>query len=272
MPRRPLIVVAVGLATALPLVVTEGLSTGAVEPVRHVATAVQQVRDAQHLVTYRSARRHGQPVAVLRRATALRDAPGGRRLARLPLHTEFGTPTVVAAVGERGGWLRVISSQLPNGSRAWIPSSATSLIATPWRLRADLSQRLVTVYRGDRVVRQFPVAIGRPQTPTPTGRFAVTDKLSFIGGSSSYGCCALALTRPPDPHRAGLARRHSARDPRNERARLDRPGRELRLPARTGRGRALAGAGRVPRVGGGDRALTRSARWRQAFAVHLPVP
>ena len=191
MPRRPLIVVAVGLATAVPLVVTEGLSTGAVEPAQRVAAAAQ---DAQHVVTYQSARRDGQPVSVLTRATALRDAPAGRRLAHLPRRTEFGTPTVMAAVGERAGWLRVISAQLPNGRRGWIPSSAAGLIASPWRLRADLSQRLVTVYRGDRVVRRFAVAIGRPQTPTPTGRFAVTDKLDFIGGSRAYGCCAIALT------------------------------------------------------------------------------
>jgi lipoprotein-anchoring transpeptidase ErfK/SrfK len=176
------------LATALPLVVTEGLSTGAVGPARHAAAA------AQHVATYESARRDGQPVAVLTRATALRAAPGGRRLAHLPRRTEFGTPTALAAVGARGGWLRVIASQLPNGRRGWIPSSAAGLTPSPWRLRADLSQRLVTVYRDDRVVRRFAVAVGSPQTPTPTGRFAVTDKLSFIGGSYAYGCCALALT------------------------------------------------------------------------------
>jgi lipoprotein-anchoring transpeptidase ErfK/SrfK len=188
MPRRPLLVVAVGLATAIPLVVTEGLSPGAVKPAEHSAAA------AKHVVTYESAQRDGQPVAVLTRATALRDAPGGRRLAHLPRRTEFGTPTVMAAVGERAGWLRVIAAQLPNGQRGWIPASAAGLIANPWKLHADLSQRLVTVYRGSRVVRRFSVAIGRSQTPTPTGRFGVTDKLSFIGGSYAYGCCALALT------------------------------------------------------------------------------
>lgn len=188
MPRRPLLVVAVGLATAIPLVLTEGLSTGAVDR-PHPGEAT-----AHKVVTYESARRDGQPVAVLQRATALRDGPAGRRIAHLDRHTEFGTPTVLAAVGERNGWLRVITSQVANGRRAWIPASAVGLAASPWRVRADLSQRLVTVLRDGRVIRRFNVAIGRPQTPTPTGHFAVTDKLSFIGGSSAYGCCALALT------------------------------------------------------------------------------
>jgi lipoprotein-anchoring transpeptidase ErfK/SrfK len=44
------------------------------------------------------------------------------------------------------------------------------------------------------MVRRFPVAVGRPSTPTPTGRFAITDKLDFIGRSRAYGCCAIALT------------------------------------------------------------------------------
>ena len=43
-------------------------------------------------------------------------------------------------------------------------------------------------------MRRFPVAVGRPGTPTPTGRFAVTDKLHPDSAGSPYGCCALALS------------------------------------------------------------------------------
>jgi lipoprotein-anchoring transpeptidase ErfK/SrfK len=68
------------------------------------------------------------------------------------------------------------------------------LLANPWRLRVDLSARTVTVLRHGRVARRFPVAVGKPSTPTPTGRFAVTDKLEISGGSPAYGCCALALS------------------------------------------------------------------------------
>jgi lipoprotein-anchoring transpeptidase ErfK/SrfK len=38
------------------------------------------------------------------------------------------------------------------------------------------------------------VAVGRPSTPTPVGRFAVTDKLSGRRYSAAYGCCILALS------------------------------------------------------------------------------
>jgi lipoprotein-anchoring transpeptidase ErfK/SrfK len=140
------------------------------------------------------ARRRGQPVAVLTRRTVLRAAPGGGRIATLSKRTEWDTPTVLAATGERGDWLRVMATELPNGRSGWIPASAAGVVPSPWSVRADLSQRLVTVYRNGKVVRRFRVAVGKLSTPTPTGRFAVTDKLGFIGGSQSYGCCALALT------------------------------------------------------------------------------
>ena len=190
MRLRPHLCAAAAVALATPLALAEGLHTGSVK--------AQEAHDPAGPTgpsAYAQASERGQPVAVLKRATVLRATPGGRRIAKLSLKTEFGTPTVLAALAERGNWLKVMSTELPNGHSAWIPSSAAgSIVASPWRLTADLSSRTVTVKRGGRVVRRFLVAIGKPSTPTPTGRFAVTDKLDFIGGSSAYGCCALALT------------------------------------------------------------------------------
>ena len=44
------------------------------------------------------------------------------------------------------------------------------------------------------MLRRLPVAVGRPGTETPLGRFAVTDKLRTRRADSPYGCCALALS------------------------------------------------------------------------------
>jgi hypothetical protein len=38
------------------------------------------------------------------------------------------------------------------------------------------------------------VGVGAPGTSTPTGRFAITDKLRGSAYSSVYGCCILALS------------------------------------------------------------------------------
>jgi len=54
-----------------------------------------------------------------------------------------------------------------------------------------------------RVVKTIPVSIGRADTPTPTGRFGVTDKLATRGGG--YGCCILALSGHQPHLRPGWA-------------------------------------------------------------------
>lgn len=183
MKRLPVVA---AIAVAAPLVLADAVGTGSVQAAAQSAAGPTAFQRAQH---------RGQPIAVLKRATALRATPAGRRITKVKLKTEFGTPTVLAAIAEKGNWLKVMATQLPNGRTAWIPTSAArQILSSPYRVTADLSRRTVTVRQGDRVVRRFPVAIGKPATPTPTGRYAVTDKLDFVGGSSAYGCCALALT------------------------------------------------------------------------------
>jgi lipoprotein-anchoring transpeptidase ErfK/SrfK len=52
----------------------------------------------------------------------------------------------------------------------------------------------LTVLRGDKAVQHFRVGVGRAGSPTPIGRFSVTDKLPGRAYSASYGCCILALS------------------------------------------------------------------------------
>jgi lipoprotein-anchoring transpeptidase ErfK/SrfK len=126
--------------------------------------------------------------------TELRQAPGGRALARLGTRTEFGSRRVLAVTARRDGWLQVIAPERPNGRRGWIPERRVQLAATDLSVHIDRSARRLTLRRGGRALRRFPVAVGRVGTPTPTGRFAITDKLHPDRADSPYGCCALALS------------------------------------------------------------------------------
>ncbi len=132
--------------------------------------------------------------ARLLAAAELRARPGGRVLARLGMRTEFGSRRVLGVTARRGGWLRVVTSERPNGRAGWISERRARLAGTDWSLHVDRSARRLTLRHGDRVVTRFPVAVGRPGTPTPTGRFAITDKLHPDDPASPYGCCALALS------------------------------------------------------------------------------
>src|SRR3954470_17368543 len=194
MRHRLLLLAAAAAAVAVPLAIEDGSSTKKAIGATAAASAKPPPRAARRQLTYATARRKGQPVAVLTKRTLLRASPGGRALATVRPRTEWGTPTVLAAVAERRGWLRVMATQLPNGGTGWIPANAAGVVPSRWKLEADLSSRLVTVRRDGPVVRRFRVAVGRPSTPTPTGRFAITDKLHFTDRSRAYGWGAIALT------------------------------------------------------------------------------
>ncbi len=138
--------------------------------------------------------RAGQFSAKLRRSTWLRATPGGRVVGTLRTRTKFGSRTSLAIIHRRDGWYGVLNELTPNRKVGWIPAAAATLERQPYTLRADLSERTVSVLRGDTEVRSLRVAIGAPGTETPTGRSAVTDTLLFPTGSGPYGCCAVALT------------------------------------------------------------------------------
>ncbi|HEX5147131.1 MAG TPA: L,D-transpeptidase [Conexibacter sp.] len=137
----------------------------------------------------------GQLTVQATRTTALHASPGGPVVARVAPRTEFGSATLLPVVRRRGSWLGVISSALPNGRLGWISTSA-ALVAysSPYSVVASLRDRRVVVRHDGRVVLRFPVAVGGSTTPTPTGRFAVTDKLLTHDPASPYGCCILALS------------------------------------------------------------------------------
>jgi len=138
------------------------------------------------------AQQQGPLGAKLERKVGLRDEPDGKIVATLGRKTRWGSPRVLAVVEQRPGWLGVLTEQQP-GKVAWIPGDAAELLLEPWSLKIDLSARRVTVRHEGEVVRRFAVGVGGPGSPTPTGRFGVTDTLRLTGGGP-YGCCAIALT------------------------------------------------------------------------------
>jgi len=131
-------------------------------------------------------------------------APDGKRILGLfPAKQASGERTVflvakpsgaAGARAEARGWLRVLLPRRPNGSTGWIKQSQVRLTPLKRRVEVDLSARQLTLYELDRVVRRYPVAVGRPSTPTPTGHFYITIKLKPPAISRVYGDWALGLS------------------------------------------------------------------------------
>ncbi|NJN87673.1 MAG: L,D-transpeptidase [Leptolyngbyaceae cyanobacterium SL_7_1] len=69
----------------------------------------------------------------------------------------------------------------PTGSADLSPStpldrSTLTTASAPFHLKVDLSDRTVTLYRGENPVREYPIAIGRLGWDTPIGNFQVAQK------------------------------------------------------------------------------------------------
>lgn len=136
----------------------------------------------------------GAVVGYVRHATALHATRAGRTIATLQSKTGFGSPTFVLVTKQSGRWLGVINTAAGNNHVGWVRASALMLSRVHWSLHAFLDRHLVVVYHNGRAVRHYTIAVGKPTAPTPTGHFAVTDRLNTGDPTGPYGCCILALS------------------------------------------------------------------------------
>ena len=126
---------------------------------------------------------------------AIRSAPAGAVVTSAGDRTEFGSPTVFSVDRVRGRWLGISTADVPNGSLGWVYADPDKVTGgyTDYRIVADLSRHVSRLWQGSHLLRRWSVTVGSPNTPTPTGAFAVTDL--FRGGlNPAYGCCAVALS------------------------------------------------------------------------------
>ena len=62
------------------------------------------------------------------------------------------------------------------------------------RIDVSLSRETLDLVRGGKIVRRVPLGIGAATSPTPTGAYAVTDRMAGADVSLAYGCCILVLS------------------------------------------------------------------------------
>ncbi len=146
---------------------------------------------------HRTARAHLIAEVQAGHALALRSRPFGRVLARVGAKTPFGSQRALSVVGTRNGrWLAVTEAGVGNNRVVWVDAKSGGLryVRTGLELDVDLSARTLIVRRSGAAIRRLSVGVGRAGSPTPTGTFAVTDKLNGASYSAAYGCCILALS------------------------------------------------------------------------------
>jgi lipoprotein-anchoring transpeptidase ErfK/SrfK len=122
------------------------------------------------------------------RGLAIRSRPGaGRTIGIMPAGSRFYDQAIIAwvhRVTPDGRFGLVDIPYVARRSTGWISLRGLDRSWTRIRVEADLSEHRIIVWRGDAVLFRAPAATGAPSSPTPTGRYFVTDRVAFPAGSS----------------------------------------------------------------------------------------
>jgi lipoprotein-anchoring transpeptidase ErfK/SrfK len=112
--------------------------------------------------------------------------------------TPLGSPTTVLVVDRRDGWIDVALASRPNGSSGWVSAGDVQESTDDVAITVSLADHVMRVTRGGAVAVETPVAVGAPGTPTPVGRFYVTDLVDTGQPRGAYGPYALGLSAHSD--------------------------------------------------------------------------
>jgi hypothetical protein len=190
-----------GAAVALVALSITGCGAGrtASHGVAGVQTTIHHVRHCAGL-----RRSVGSPdaawAAVLLRRTSIHATPGGRALKHFARVNVNGVATVFSVLGEqldgrcRPAWFHVELPVRPNGATGWVRASAVQHAVVHTRIVIDLSQRRLWLYRRGRVVFTSPTAVGTTATPTPVGRYYVSERLIPANPNGPWGPYALGTS------------------------------------------------------------------------------
>jgi len=120
---------------------------------------------------------------------------GGAVTSTLPNPQASGAPLVFRVVEQQSGWVRVQLAKRPNGSTGWVPTSAVKLTSDPYAIVVSVADNTLDLYKDGSVLHSYPVATGTGGTPTPAGRFALTELLAPTNdgyGPYAYGTTAFS--------------------------------------------------------------------------------
>ena len=98
--------------------------------------------------------------------------PGGPPTVTVPGQW-LGESSVLPVIAQQPGWVKVRLAQRPNGSVAWVPLGDVSLASDAYHLVINLDNTHLQLFERSQLVADFPIGVGLPAYPTPTGHFFV---------------------------------------------------------------------------------------------------
>ena len=188
--NRGLRIAAVVTICGATLTVASAAASPAVRPASHCRGGVLHPVGTQ-LAAY---------AAVVNGKTRAYKRPNGALRARFSKLTDLGYPTTFWIVGailnNRCGatWYRVKLPIKPNGAVGYVHPRDVSVEKVTTRISVDLSRRELRLYRRGKLVLRTPVAVGSPSTPTPIGRYFVSQRIKMSNPRGPFGPVVLAVS------------------------------------------------------------------------------
>jgi lipoprotein-anchoring transpeptidase ErfK/SrfK len=132
-------------------------------------------------------------IAVSKRRTSIRVYRRGRdgrsRTLRARKFEGHRLPMRFMVVAKKRGWVKV---QVPGGASRWVRRRSVTLSHTPYKLVVQRKRHRLLLLRNGRIAKRFRIAIGAGITPTPAGRYYVTDLIRST--DPFYGPYAFGLS------------------------------------------------------------------------------
>jgi lipoprotein-anchoring transpeptidase ErfK/SrfK len=111
--------------------------------------------------------------------------------------TEYDVPRTFLVTDQtsRPGWLNVLLPIRPNGASGWIKASDVALGTSDFEIKIELAAHKLTLYKLGQPILESATVIGTTKTPTPPGRFYVTDPVDLRENpNAGYGVYALGIS------------------------------------------------------------------------------
>jgi lipoprotein-anchoring transpeptidase ErfK/SrfK len=178
------------------LVIPEGIEVGSAE---------RTLQPIHQLAPPRSRRPARSLLVSLQHGLRATSRPGGGKVVGfVPAGSKyygFSTVAWVLQVSANGRFGRVPIPYTSRPKTGWISLKGLRRLHTPYVVYADLSRHLITVRKLGRIVLRTHAATGAPRSPTPPGRYFVTDRVPFNPrgplGAFAFGISGIQTRLPP---------------------------------------------------------------------------